>query len=355
MIASRLQYCALLLVTAVTLGCASRSPLLLASARSTPQQLNQLLTNGEKLNSRDALGNTAAHYAARGFPSFQQPSLYRRDNLKLLLDAGIPANVLNVYGQSLLHAALTYGNSDDASVVEYLLRRGAPADLATTSAPAISFGNPWPIPPGTTPLMLAARCRSDDSLKLLLERGANVNARNAEGWTPLLYAVRTRDTTYARRLLNAGATPSRAVGSAVAMHATAQVYLLAGEHAATTQGSRELAIEYFRVAADSFDNAANAFSADAGSRTVGLAAANALLVIGATKLAQLRAQEQALYSRSGRGSGVVLYQTSEARVATEGKDPMSAAALSEGDGARMLLACATSAKDATELRACVPV
>lgn len=43
---------------------------------------------------------------------------------------------------------------------------------------------------GVTPLMKAAKEGNDWTVRLLLNLGANVNARDKEGWTALMYAVR---------------------------------------------------------------------------------------------------------------------------------------------------------------------
>ncbi|MDP2205992.1 MAG: ankyrin repeat domain-containing protein [Alphaproteobacteria bacterium] len=59
---------------------------------------------------------------------------------------------------------------------------------------------------GDTPLHFAAKHRdSQELIKLLLEHGANINARDANGETPVLRAVDTRDTLSVRTLLRSGA------------------------------------------------------------------------------------------------------------------------------------------------------
>ena len=43
---------------------------------------------------------------------------------------------------------------------------------------------------GRTPLMLACKNADFESIRLLLEKGADVEAKDNEGWTPLMYAIR---------------------------------------------------------------------------------------------------------------------------------------------------------------------
>jgi uncharacterized protein len=61
---------------------------------------------------------------------------------------------------------------------------------------------------GVTPLVFAARQGDLESVKLLLEYGADVNQQTEGGWTPLLTAVQNRYYGLAAFLLEHGADPS---------------------------------------------------------------------------------------------------------------------------------------------------
>lgn len=61
-------------------------------------------------------------------------------------------------------------------------------------------------PGGNTPLLFAALYRDPATVKLLLDAGADPNARNDAGATPLMWAVASLDNT--RLLLDAGADPN---------------------------------------------------------------------------------------------------------------------------------------------------
>ena len=58
--------------------------------------------------------------------------------------------------------------------MKLLLDRGADIDAAS--------------PNGTTPLMMAAQYGADDSVKLLLQRGADLSKRNQRGLGPVDFA-----------------------------------------------------------------------------------------------------------------------------------------------------------------------
>lgn len=60
-----------------------------------------------------------------------------------------------------------------------------------------------------TPLILAARYQNETIFQLLLDIGADVNARNAQGENVLFWATKRRDTKLARMLLKRGADPNQ--------------------------------------------------------------------------------------------------------------------------------------------------
>jgi ankyrin repeat protein len=63
-------------------------------------------------------------------------------------------------------------------------------------------------PDGHTPLMRAAKEGRSDAVKVLLERGAVVNARAMDGSTALTAAARTGNADMVKLLLEKGADPS---------------------------------------------------------------------------------------------------------------------------------------------------
>lgn len=124
------------------------------------------------------------------------------DVVKILVEKGADIHRDWMNGQTVLHSAV---ESRSADVVEYLLDRGADIDAFH---PGIG-----------TPLAAAARLGATDIVRLLIKRGADVNRQNesdVERYTPLLCVVeslwgersesaRTKGFGIARMLVEAGA------------------------------------------------------------------------------------------------------------------------------------------------------
>lgn len=111
------------------------------------------------------------------------------EDLELALDDGVDPNTPGAEGLTPLHLAV-----HDAHMVRLLLERGAEVDARTAH--------------GATPLILAAwyDCEDDAAAELLLSHGADVNARSTnDGMTPLLRAVRSSKIALVRDLLGRGA------------------------------------------------------------------------------------------------------------------------------------------------------
>ena len=101
------------------------------------------------------------------------------EGVQLLLERGA---TINQPGWSPLHYAAT---GPEPEIVRTLLGRGAEVDA--------------PSPNGTTPLMMAAQYGSEDSVKLLLERGADPGRRNQKNLNAIDFAkLAGRDALAAR-------------------------------------------------------------------------------------------------------------------------------------------------------------
>jgi ankyrin len=184
------------------------------------------------VNAAEANGTTALHYAAyredvdlvdrllkagakasvvndfNSTPMSEAATAGNAAIIKLLLEAGVDANSLNHEGQTALMAVARTGNVDAARL---LLDAGAD----------VNAFEQWG---GQSALMWASSQKHPRLVKLLIERGAHVNARGvvrdwqrritAEprpkdlqrgGFTPLLYAAREGCVDCARYLVQAGA------------------------------------------------------------------------------------------------------------------------------------------------------
>jgi ankyrin repeat protein len=148
--------------------------------------VRSLLAMGADVEERDGEGKTPLAHAVLG---------NREAIVKLLLEKGADFQVLtqlrstiNVKGR--LHSAIESGNEN---VVRWLLELGA--DLEER----MSFGNF-----NMTPLLFAAYKGKLAIVKLLLEKGADVNARDREGWTVLHFAADEGDAGMLQFLLDNG-------------------------------------------------------------------------------------------------------------------------------------------------------
>jgi ankyrin repeat protein len=114
--------------------------------------------------------------------------------VRALLDAGAdPNSCVRVSGIS----ALMWASLATPEVVRMLLEAGADPNASESHST------------GGTPIQWAMNDRKTDTeiIRLLIDYGANVNARNWLGETPLYLAARHRRIDLVRLLLSAGADP----------------------------------------------------------------------------------------------------------------------------------------------------
>ena len=150
-----------------------------------------LLEQGADVNAREGDGATALHWAVE------------RDDAEVaeaLLRAGADVTAANDYGVTPASLACLNRN---AAVLERLVAAGADPNAATSM--------------GETLLMTCAGTGAVDAVAMLLDRGANVNAREASyGQTALMRAAARDNTEVVRLLLAHGAD----------IHARSTTYLL---------------------------------------------------------------------------------------------------------------------------------
>lgn len=145
------------------------------------RRLEAFLDRGGAVNARDVRGNTALMLAA----------LYGDEaSMQVLLRRGAAVNAANAAGATALMRAAV-----DAGKVRLLLAHGAEPNARSAS--------------GNTPLLLAARpARSHEAVALLLEHGADARATNRFGATALMAAAAGGDGESIRLLLDRGADPN---------------------------------------------------------------------------------------------------------------------------------------------------
>jgi ankyrin repeat protein len=159
--------CAMVALGLSTLMHAAPTPAAVVEAamQGNRDAVRSLLKDGADVNTAQADGMTALHWAAqKGDVELAKLLLYASANVKATTRIG---------GYTPLLIASRNGN---APMVEILVNAGADLNGPTTN--------------GTTPLMLAAAAGRADTITLLIERGANVNAKeNARGETALTFAA----------------------------------------------------------------------------------------------------------------------------------------------------------------------
>ncbi|MHC4871010.1 MAG: ankyrin repeat domain-containing protein [Planctomycetota bacterium] len=121
------------------------------------------------------------------------------DRLKywlIIISVTAVVSLFSMKGYSHLHDAVI---NDDIEKVEKLLNLDGSNPNSTLN---IGFGEKW------TPLFIASYNRNGEMITVLLENGANPNAKDHHGRTPLFYAVELRRKDIAEKFLKGGADPN---------------------------------------------------------------------------------------------------------------------------------------------------
>ncbi len=178
-----------------------------AVQRGDEKAVRTLLKAGVNPDSMDRAGNAArvrawfTHQTRGHSPIIEHgrtalgwSALYGKERIaRLLVDHGANLTAFDRSGRSPIHWGAISGSS---KVVELLLDSGVAIELPSLTQPG-----------GGTPLILAAANGRTETVKLLLSRGAKVNARAADGRTALIWAARHGNPDIVRHLMAAGADP----------------------------------------------------------------------------------------------------------------------------------------------------
>jgi ankyrin repeat protein len=197
------------------------TPLYLAADLGNAAMIRRLIAAGADANGADISGDTVLMAAVRSG---------NIDAVRALLDAGAQVNTAE---PQVGHTGLMWAvRENHPEIVSLLLARGASLELKTRTGarPAVRppgagggshgvgivrggvppQGEQPPTPGGMTALSFAAREGRLEAARLLIDAGADVNAREANGISPLVMAITNRHTPVAALLLARGADPNAA-------------------------------------------------------------------------------------------------------------------------------------------------
>jgi len=165
---------------------------LAAYYRKTPSIVAHLIQSGAEIDHRADTGQTPLMEAAFGDGSTQ--------TLALLVDAGADVNATSEAGQTALTIAVRH-NVRPADL-RILIEAGADLEFI---APNSSIQGP--------PLFMSVLNGRPNITKLLIDAGAELDARDDQGQTPLHWALSLHKPQQALVLLRAGADPNQAASS----------------------------------------------------------------------------------------------------------------------------------------------
>ncbi len=166
------------------------TPLHIAVGHGTEQIVQLLLNNGAHTEVKDSSGNTAV----------QRALSKRKDvvTLSLLIDKGADIEARDIVGRTPLCNAIV---SNSLITARYLIKRGADANAKCDISNTLG-----------TLLFEAVRQKKEWAVELLLEGGADLQARDITGRRVLYYAVRGGQESMVKVLLDHGATETLTTG-----------------------------------------------------------------------------------------------------------------------------------------------
>jgi ankyrin repeat protein len=170
------------LVVALSVGVtAAESPIADAAARGDREAVKTLLKKAADVNAAQGDGMTALHWAAMNGDA---------ELAQMLIVAGANVRATTRLGTyTPLYLASQHGH---APVIQALITAGADLKAGT--------------PNGTTPLMVAAASGEVEAVRILIEHGSDVNAKDGvRAQTPLMYAAASNRAAVIELLASKGA------------------------------------------------------------------------------------------------------------------------------------------------------
>ena len=197
-------------------GWRDNTPLHSAAYYGKLKIVQELLKYKADVNARNAFGDTPLHHASEGFSSFGgglDITLSLSDIARLLLEHGADVNARGERDSTPLHLAAQYGRVEVVQVLlEHVANLGSDDDDRKTKFQVVSDYVNARNAEGKTPLHFASQgsyrgvnialCHI---ARLLLERGADINALSQTRSTPLHLAAQDGRIEVVRVLLEHGA------------------------------------------------------------------------------------------------------------------------------------------------------
>ncbi|KAF3025211.1 hypothetical protein E8E15_004022 [Penicillium rubens] len=162
-----------------------QTALFIAASNGQCSTVRFLIENGSDILCRDRKQRTALHLAAASGHD---------DVARLLLTSGSDILAVDNRGWSALHCAAAAGRSKvrSSKVVYLLMERGVPPNIQDFS--------------GKIALHLAVSSRNSETVTILLNNRANINAKTNDGETPIGLSLQTGDDHLRDLLIRYGAT-----------------------------------------------------------------------------------------------------------------------------------------------------